>query len=172
MRKYTPEERIAAFWNKIDQSGGEDVCWLWTGAINSSGYGHFRVADKIRGAHQIVYDLLVAAIPDGLYVLHTCDNRACCNPKHLFLGTHQDNMDDMAQKGRRIRLIGNANPAHQHPEIRQGERNGRAKLTVDEVLDIRRRYAEEHISQTALGKDYGISQTVVSMIVLRKIWDI
>ena len=87
----------------IDASG----CWLWTGAINSSGYGSFAIREggrpKTDNAARISWKLYRGAIPEGSHVLHACDVRRCVNPDHLFLGTNQDNTRDKAIKGRGVR---------------------------------------------------------------------
>jgi len=89
------EER---FWEKVDVRG-PDECWPWTRKHNPKGYGQFR-KDKMVQAHRMAWELTNGPIPDGLDVLHTCDNPPCCNPHHLFLGTNDDNMRDMNSKGR------------------------------------------------------------------------
>lgn len=83
----------------IEDSNG---CWRYTGYIrNTDGYGVFKIRSKGRfRAHRLTYELFVGAIPVGFHVLHRCDNPECCNPKHLFLGTQESNMKDMARKGR------------------------------------------------------------------------
>lgn len=86
------------FWRQVDKSS-PDECWNWTGA-KSRGYGHVSFQREQWAASRLSYVLTYGPIQNGLFVLHHCDNRACCNPNHLFLGTHQDNMDDMMQKGR------------------------------------------------------------------------
>lgn len=76
-------------------------CWQWKGSSNKDGYGTTRYMGKSIMAHRLSFLLHGGEIPDGMCVLHSCDNPPCVNPDHLFLGTHQDNMDDMARKGRR-----------------------------------------------------------------------
>lgn len=89
------------FWTKVSKGDG---CWLWAGAKNDDGYGHFGtwVDGKRRtlNAHKYSYELHVGAVPSGLCVMHTCDVPACVNPAHMKLGTHQENMADAGAKGR------------------------------------------------------------------------
>ena len=126
--KYTPEERIAAFWNKVDQSGGDDACWLWTASHDKRwGYGRMRWGNRDILAHRIAYQLANGECPDNLLVCHSCDNPICVNPKHLFLGTHQDNSNDKVSKGRQWRPIGE---------------KGRHKLSWSDVTEIRKLCAD------------------------------
>lgn len=79
------------------------TCWLWTGALNTAGRGILRVNYQTKQAHRLSFERHKGPIPDGMCVCHTCDVGNCVNPNHLWLGTHQENMTDMANKGRSTR---------------------------------------------------------------------
>lgn len=157
-RPSTPwDEIVRRFWAKL-RPGAPDDCWLWQGARYApNGYGKLvqRNPSKEHRAHRLSYEIHNGAIPAGLEICHHCDNPPCCNPAHLFLGTHADNMHDMIVKGRRTCAHGK-----QHP---------RAKLRDDDVRVIRLLNASG-ISQTALGAQYGIPQSAVSSIIRGKTW--
>ena len=86
------------------------TCWIWTGSINEKGYGRFQINHKCVRAHRVSYKLWKGDIPSKLYVLHTCDNRACVNPDHLYLGDQFKNMDDMYRKKRNNQPKGENHP--------------------------------------------------------------
>lgn len=128
-------------------------CWLWQRSTDSKGYG--LVCKDGKGnqkVHRVVYELAIGDIPDGMLVLHRCDNRPCCNPFHLFLGTDKDNSDDKVLKGRERRL--------------RGEQVHNARLTEADVLAIR----ADHRTQNEIAKEYGLAQTTVSAIKRRVNW--
>lgn len=133
--------------------GAADACWPWTGTIHHRGYGVIG-DNKNRQylAHRLAYEHANGPIPDGMMVCHTCDNKPCCNPRHLFLGTNADNQADKARKLRGPR----------------GTRHRSAKLTDADVISIRSLYPG--MSQMAIAKQYGMNQTVISDIVRRKTW--
>jgi len=151
----TPDD-IARFWDKVDQRRPND-CWEWKASVTkSNGYGQFGIDRRTVGAHRVAYFLGTGEQPTGLHVLHQCDNKRCCNPAHLFLGTQQDNSDDYAAKG--------FGPNLGHDQV--GQRNGNARLTENEVRAIR---ASDDI-QRIIAARYGITQVMVSRIKLRKAW--
>jgi hypothetical protein len=147
---------VERFWKRVDKSGD---CWLWTGGKHDFGYGIFSPGRYTRiYAHRFSYELHYGPVPDGLYVLHRCDNPPCVNPAHLWLGTHLDNTADRHRKGR----------SRGHDLI--GEDHPRAKLTAAQVHDIRERYASGQASGVQLAREFGVRPTNISRIVLGQTW--
>jgi hypothetical protein len=141
------KERFEKFINKTTESG----CWLWTGADNGYGYGAFALRKyHVVAAHRLSWELYVGPIPDNMDVLHKCDTPPCCNPLHLFLGTHKDNMQDATHKGR----------------LPYGEKNHLSKLTEDKVKSIRK----DTRSQADIAKEYCLHPSTVSYIKSGKTW--
>jgi len=122
------EKDKARFWKKISKTDGNE-CWVWTGNSLKDGYGMFSLKNSGFLAHRVSWTIANGKIADpSLFVLHECDNPKCVNPDHLFLGTHQDNMDDMIAKGRKRVATGDASGARTHPEkLKRGDENGSRK---------------------------------------------
>jgi hypothetical protein len=165
------EEQLVRFWSKIDKSG---ECWLWTGALYKTGYGHVRINRHDYRAHRIVYELLKGPIPEGLFVCHTCDVRRCVRPEHLWLGTTGDNTRDASAKGRmsypRPRSPNAKIGAHTKPEsVARGERAPHAKLTWEQVRAARARY-QKNETLTTLARDYGVSLATMHAVLNYRSW--
>lgn len=167
----TRDER---FWAKVDTNGPVPPhvphlgqCWVWLGAKwRSNGRPTFSWShDRPMSAYRAAWALTHGPIPDGTWVLHKCDNGSCVRPEHLFLGTQRDNMLDAIAKGRHTSDVRRGRP---NPRV-AGERNAIAKLTAASVAAIRRAHASG-ASQKVLAAKYGISQSLVSLVVLRKAW--
>lgn len=151
-RKQPPIEQ--RFWAKV-QRGSDDKCWTWTGC-KRAGYGVIGSNGRVQSTHRVSWILHYGEIPVGLFVCHTCDNPACVNPHHLFLGTHYDNMLDMKLKGRAVYV--------------RGQRVGGHKLTEQQVLEIKALLNEGHMSQRKIGRLYGVSGRTISYINAGKKW--
>lgn len=160
----------ARFLSKIAKSGPDD-CWLWRGSrMKRFGYGYIGIARKSKLAHRVSFELHNRLLGDGECALHKCDNPPCVNPAHLFAGSRADNTADMIAKGRDKKVRGDAHYARRHPETRQGERNGRAKLTDSEVLSIRARCAAKEIGPKQLAREIGVTDVLIYLILNRRIW--
>lgn len=143
---------VDAFWSRVGMAE-EDACWPWTGSKTNKGYGVYApLPGVLLRAHRVAYALHNGGIDDDLMVCHHCDNPSCCNPKHLFLGTGSDNMQDMVAKGRNNSIKGENNPI--------------AKLTVEQARLI---YLDPR-TNFEISKAYGIASSLASLIRRRKIW--
>lgn len=143
----------AKFLAKVAVSS-EEPCWPFTGWLNRRGYGQFSVDGRQQFAHRIAWALAHGSnVPEGMRVLHRCDNPPCCNPSHLFLGTPLDNMRDMASKGREP----------------SGSRQPKAKLTDLKVTEIRARWQRGE-TQVHLANAFSVTPHLVWRIVHGRSW--
>ena len=147
------------FWNKVSVSSPQE-CWNWNGTKNEKGYGLFSFLGKMKGAHRVSWILLNGEIELGKMVLHSCDNPSCVNPAHLSLGTAKDNTADAIAKNRFPQITATGvNKA-------RGERNGSAKLFLEDVYEIRK----SNLTITGLAKKFRVCRTTIRNIKRRNKW--
>lgn len=144
-------DKKSVFWRNVKKSKDLDSCWEWRGSRRRTGYGRAWADQKSIPAHRLAWELEHGPIPDGLFVLHKCDNPPCCNPDHLFLGTKKDNIIDCIKKGR-------------YPH------NG-AKLTRNKAAEIRKKYAAGGVTQNELGEEYDVDRHTIGRIINRRSWN-
>lgn len=150
------ERDLQRFWRKVDSSGGQAACWPWLACRDTFGHGRFRLGKNRVMAHRLAYELATGQhIPEGAVVRHLCNNPTCCNPAHLAVGTHADNVADRVAAGRSAR----------------GEHNGRAKLTWAAVAAIRQQ-AEAGTSDCQLARQFAVSRRCISFIRAGSHWRI
>ena len=138
------------FWNKVKRGPG---CWEWQASLAGRGYGTFSVGCRSEGnmpSHRFVWELGHGTIPDGLCVLHECDNRKCVRPSHLFLGTKKENAQDAIRKGR----------------LNQGEHSKHSKLKNDEVHAIKK---DDRV-HAVIAQEYNVSRQAIDFIKNGKTW--
>jgi len=140
---------LERFWRSVKKT---KTCWLWTASTDTNGYGQIRHGGRAVTVHRFSYELHKGKIPHensyhGVCVLHTCDTTNCVNPKHLILGTQQDNIKDRDNKGRLA-----------------------CKINKKIADKIRKLYKPYEVSQYKLGKKFGISRSTVEDIIHNRIW--
>jgi hypothetical protein len=128
-----------------------ESCHTWLGHGHQLDYGRVHIGQgRLVFAHRYVWQAIHGPIPDGMVVCHHCDNPPCVNPEHLFLGTQQENLDDMRRKSRGA----------------FGERNGQAKLRSDQIQPIR----DDPRPQATIASEYGVTVMAINRIKLGKAW--
>lgn len=141
------------FWDRTEAA--ENGCIEWTGPCNEGGYGRVCLNKNTRVfAHRLAYEIDRGTIPEGMCVLHVCDNPPCCNIDHLQLGTKAENNRQAAERGR----------------MQRGSRRYNAKLTEEDVVEFKARYAAGGVSQHELAREYGVSAMAINNAILRKRW--
>lgn len=147
----TVEERLA---HKVAKR--ESGCWEWQGATNKDGYGVMMVEGKKMLAHRLSYAMHSGSLSPDALVCHHCDNPPCVNPRHLYAGTNQTNVDDRTSRGRSVHWAGELNKA--------------SKLTDGSVAHIRKAWSEGVASQKDLARMFGVSPSLISKVVNGHIW--
>jgi len=153
MPKYSEEEFLSKFWEKVDKTSDASGCWLWTG-YKSLGYGRVKWNRKYQSTHRVAYLISGRTIPEGLILRHSencIGKKHCCNPDHLTPGTVAENSADTIRDGTSLK----------------GEKHPKAILTAQQVLEIRQRSTE---LQKDLAEEFGITQPHISDILLRRSW--
>lgn len=144
--------------DKYTSKKSKDLCWEWRGTLNDQGYAKLNIGGRkglYARASRISYYLTYGAFDEELFICHTCDNPACVNPNHLFLGTPKDNNDDKYNKGREV-----------DPPILNGEDHGNHKLTQKEVLEI----YDSTLDMKSLALLYRVTTTTIHRILTGKTW--
>ena len=141
---------MVRFWARVNKTSNIEECWEWTGVKNSNGYGKISINNVYVKAHRLSWELYhKKEIPANLLVCHSCDNPSCVNPHHLWLGTQKDNMQDAIKKGRF---------------------KFNYKLTEEDVLNIRKEYAEGKTTQIELAEKYNVTKSAIHRIIVRRTW--
>lgn len=148
------------FWAKVHHEPNTG-CFIWGGSEMGGGYGNFTVRRKSVKASRVAYELAHGPIPSGegwhgVCVMHKCDVRICVNPDHLILGTHAENMADRNRKGRAARLA--------------GEKHGCARLSWEQVREMRAAYAAGGVSYEDLMRRFDVSKPTVAGVITRRYW--
>lgn len=142
--EYETRDPLARFWTKVEKT---ETCWLWRGKITPNGYGSFSYRNRWYPAHRFLMETLRGSLPHHLFVCHACDNPLCVRPDHLFLGTTEDNMRDMREKGRRP-----------------------AKLNAEQVREILHLLEDTGLTLHQIAERFGVTKQTVWKIHRGKFW--
>jgi len=157
------------FLSRID-IGHPDACWEWQ-KMRRAGYGRVRSGTRMWEAHRVAWEVHFGdEIPAKLHVCHSCDNPACCNPSHLWLGTSADNMGDRERKGRGRQPSGDNHRSRKHPEtVLRGSQHGMARLSEKDIPGIRLMRARGNTWQS-IGDAYGVGMNTVRNVCIGRTW--
>jgi HNH endonuclease len=151
------------FWSKVKKTNS---CWLWIGNHYHGWYGRVRICGRSEGTHRAAWILTYGPVPDGMWVLHKCDNPLCVRPNHLFLGTSKDNVADCVAKDRQFR--GKRDNAYLW---KRGEDHHSHKLIEADVRELRRLWESGEVSnKTALARRFGVDPSTVRSVLNRTNW--
>ena len=151
------ERQLSKFNSFTDRSGGPDSCWIWNGPRDPSRtYGTIQLKSGRIRTHRLAYFLSFGPVPDGLFVCHKCDNRLCCNPAHLYAGTHEQNMKDMRSRMSYRPLSGESHPNN--------------RITFQDVLDIKKAYYFEGVNPSSLSKKYKVTGDHIRNVLRGRFW--
>lgn len=166
MKKLSPSETRKSLIRRMNDNSTLDTA---TGCLNWNkgkigGYGRIKFLGIDFFVHRVSYSINVSKIPDGMFVLHKCDNRSCINPSHLFIGSKRDNIMDAINKGRAPLR------SYKGHKLNHGTACKRAKVNEIKVKEIRKLWAAGRSTQGEISKLFGISRATVSSIVTRRSW--
>lgn len=151
MRPRTFDNR---FWGKVEKSNDENGCWIWKGFLHKNGYGVINIDGKNQFVHRVSYQIAYnEEIPEDMMILHSCNNRACVNPAHLRIGTHEQNMKDMTEASRQAR----------------GCYNGNATLTEGQVLQIKE-FISKGVPKKYIAMIFGTGFSTIKDIASGRTW--
>lgn len=142
------------FWEKV-AVGAPDECWEWKAGKDVSGYGTFSINGRTQHASRAAWIITHGSIPEGLHILHSCNNPGCVNPAHLRPGTDKENVDDCIRAGRKV-----------DPPVYYGKQNNRSKITDEQVQQIRSLFAQGNITRKQLAEQFGVSRATIERIIL------